>query len=186
MAKMGLLHPHLQQMAQHPSLYGHQEKAIRAILEGRPTLISTGTGSGKTECFLYPVISKALHLRYQKTPVGISAVLISPMNALAEDQLERLCGLLAGTGVTFGMYVGKTSDTEAEVTGVRLRSCGSRADYLAAVEKARHDSPGRAVHPPNECCSRETMRKHPPCILLTNVLGANELVYQIAKAFDRP
>ena len=54
LAPEGLLHPHLQQRI--PSdvsqLYRHQEKAIRAIVGGRSTLVSTGTGSGKTECFL--------------------------------------------------------------------------------------------------------------------------------------
>src|SRR5205814_159126 len=103
-----VLHPLLSSLHPHPSLWGHQEDAIRAIANGAPTLVSTGTGSGKTECFLYPVISRCLQLRDEKAPAGIVAVLVYPMNALAEDQLIRLRDLLAGTGVTFGMYVGKT------------------------------------------------------------------------------
>src|ERR1041385_8748421 len=47
-----VLHSHLQNIVQHPHLYGHQETAVRAIVAGRTTLISTGTGSGKTESFL--------------------------------------------------------------------------------------------------------------------------------------
>ena len=56
----GLLHPHLAERtpAEITHLYSHQEHAIRAIAEGRTTLVSTGTGSGKTECFLYPVGSR--------------------------------------------------------------------------------------------------------------------------------
>ena len=52
----GLLHPHLRERIPESlsHLYGHQERALRAIAEGRTTLVSTGTGSGKTECFLYP------------------------------------------------------------------------------------------------------------------------------------
>jgi hypothetical protein len=46
-------------------------------------------------------------------PPGMVAVLIYPMNALAEDQLDRLRGLLAGRGIPFGMYVGKTPEEEA-------------------------------------------------------------------------
>ena len=42
------------------------------------------------------------------------------MNALAEDQLGRLRSLLAGTGIPFGMYVGKTPDYEREVVGSRM------------------------------------------------------------------
>ncbi|HEY5472173.1 MAG TPA: DEAD/DEAH box helicase, partial [Candidatus Limnocylindrales bacterium] len=61
----GLLHPHMRQRipAEITHLYGHQEEAIRAIRGGHTTLVSTGTGSGKTECFLYPVITTCLELR---------------------------------------------------------------------------------------------------------------------------
>ena len=44
----------------------------------------------KTECFLYPVVSRCLSLRDEGAPTGISAVIVYPMNALAEDQLMRL------------------------------------------------------------------------------------------------
>ena len=129
-------HPLLASIADHEHVYGHQEDAIRAIHAGKTTLVSTGTGSGKTECFLYPVISKCLTLRDAGAPAGISAVIVYPMNALAEDQLGRMRALLAGTGIPFGMYVGKTPEREAEVSGLRLKPGSSRADYLASVENA--------------------------------------------------
>ena len=126
----GLIHPHLAERI--PSkithFYSHQERAIRAIADGRTTLISTGTGSWKTECFLYPIVSQTLALRDESAPPGISAVIVYPMNALAEDQLIRIRGLLAGTGVPFGIYVGKTPEREADVVGARLRPGTSRAD----------------------------------------------------------
>ncbi len=52
-----VLHPHLPQRIPEniTHVYGHQEEAIRAIRAGRTTLVSTVTGSGKTECFLYPI-----------------------------------------------------------------------------------------------------------------------------------
>ena len=46
----GVLHPHIANLAEHESVWGHQEEAIRAIVSGQTTLVSTGTGSGKTEC----------------------------------------------------------------------------------------------------------------------------------------
>lgn len=54
LVREGILHPHMRQRipAGITHLYGHQEEAIRAIHAGHTTLISTGTGSGKTECFL--------------------------------------------------------------------------------------------------------------------------------------
>ena len=169
----GLLHPHLRKRipAAITHLYGHQERALRAIAAGRTTLVATGTGSGKTECFLYPVVSRCLRLRDDVVPPGISAVIVYPMNALAEDQLMRLRGLLAGTGIPFGMYVGKTPEHEAGVAGVRLPDGSSRADYEARLERARRDGSGETVYPAEEVCSREVMRSpgQQPRILLTNV-----------------
>ena len=169
----GLLHPHLRERIPETlsHLYGHQERAVRAIAEGRTTLVSTGTGSGKTECFLYPIVSRCLGLRDDDAPPGISAVIVYPMNALAEDQLMRLRGLLAGTGIPFGMYVGKTPEHEADVAGVRLPAGSSRADYEARLERARREGSGETVYPAEEVCSREVMRSpgRQPRILLTNV-----------------
>ena len=169
----GLLHPHLRERIPETlsHLYGHQERAVRAVAEGRTTLVSTGTGSGKTECFLYPIVSRCLNLRDDAAPPGISAVIVYPMNALAEDQLMRLRGLLAGTGIPFGMYVGKTPEHEADVAGVRLPAGSSRADYEARLERARREGSGETVYPAEEVCSREVMRSpaRQPRILLTNV-----------------
>ena len=156
----GLLHPHLGDRIppEITHLYSHQERATRAIAEGRTTLVSTGTGSGKTECFLYPIISRCLALRDEEAPPGISAVIVYPMNALAEDQLMRLRGVLAGTGIPFGIYVGKTPERESDVAGVRLRAGASRADYEARLARARREGSGETVYPAEEVCSREVMR----------------------------
>lgn len=169
----GVFHPHMRQRipAEITHVYGHQEEAIRAVHAGRTTLVSTGTGSGKTECFLYPIVSKCLELRDQGTDPGISAVIVYPMNALAEDQLGRLRSLLAGTGVSFGMYVGKTPEKAAEVAGIRLPPGSSRADYEAKLAEVRAERRSDTVYPAEEVCSREEMRRPggQPRVLLTNV-----------------
>lgn len=166
-----ILHPHLKHLIPHPTVYGHQEAAFRSIKQGRTTLVSTGTGSGKTECFLYPIISRCLELKDRNEPAGIVAVIIYPMNALAEDQLGRMRELLAGTGITFGMYVGKTPELEREVTGERMPAGSSRADFLARLAQAREAKETHAIHPPEERPSRQEMRTpgKQPRILLTNV-----------------
>jgi hypothetical protein len=164
-----IFHPHMKRLIPYPSVYGHQETAIRSIHDGKTTLVSTGTGSGKTECFLYPIISHCLNLRDQGESDGITAVIVYPMNALAEDQLGRLRELLAGTGISFGMYVGKTKEKATQVTGKRLKKGASKADYTAALTKAQQENRTDAIHPPEERVSREEMRKQPPRILLTNV-----------------
>jgi hypothetical protein len=173
LAADGLFHPHMRQRvpAAITNVYGHQEQAIRAIHAGKTTLISTGTGSGKSECFLYPIISKCLELKDENAAPGICAVVVYPMNALAEDQLGRLRGLLAGTGIPFGMYVGKTPENESDVAGFRLPAGSSRADYEAKLEQVRAEKRSETVYPPEEVCSRQMMRTAgcQPRILLTNV-----------------
>ena len=72
-------------------LYLHQECALRKTNQGKNLIVTTGTGSGKTECFIIPIIN---HLRREAaegalTP-GVRAILIYPMNALANDQMKRL------------------------------------------------------------------------------------------------
>ncbi len=169
----GVFHPGMRQRI--PSyiehVYGHQEEAIRAIHGGNTTLVSTGTGSGKTECFLYPIVSTCLQLKEAGADAGISAVIVYPMNALAEDQLGRLRELLAGTGITFGMYVGKTPEQERDVAGIRLPSGSTREAYLAKLEAVRREKRSETVYPPEEVCSRQAMRRQggQPRILLTNV-----------------
>ncbi len=167
----GVLHPHIRRLSPYPSAYLHQEQAIRAIHAGHTTLVATGTGSGKTECFLLPIISRCLQLRDDDALAGITAVIVYPMNALAEDQLQRMRELLAGTGVSFGLYVGKTPRTEADVTGQRLAPGSSAVDYrvkLAEMQKKKLDI---ALHPAEERVSRAAMREpgRQPRILLTNV-----------------
>ena len=167
----GLLHPFMENLVPFQSVYAHQEKAIRSVQTRQTTLVSTGTGSGKTECFLYPIISRCLELRDEDAGPGIVAVIVYPMNALAEDQLGRLRDMLAGTGITFGMYVGKTPERTADVPNEHLPAGSSRADYLARLERARRERRRATIHPPEECVSREQMRTPgmQPRILLTNV-----------------
>lgn len=169
----GVFHPHMKRIvpAGFTAAYGHQERAFRSVVDGSPTLVSTGTGSGKTECFLFPIISRCLELRDQNAPAGVTAVIVYPMNALAEDQLDRMRGLLAGSGITFGMYVGKTPENEREVHGHRMEVGESRGDYEFRIRETREAGLSDSVHPVEEVCSREMMRTSgsQPRILLTNI-----------------
>lgn len=171
LVRRGDLHAALEKIADFPSVRKHQEDAIAAIRRKETTLVATGTGSGKTEAFLYPIISRCFELKDSGAPPGIVAVLIYPMNALAEDQLDRLRGLLAGSGIPFGMYVGKTPDDEAAVRGERLPPGSSRADYAARMKQIRQEGLPTSLLPPEERASRASMRKDggQPRILLTNV-----------------
>lgn len=90
-------------------LYTHQEASIiRLSDQKRSIVVSSGTGSGKTECFLIPILNDLL---LDDTP-GVRALLVYPMNALVNDQLDRLRRLLAGTSITFGRYTSELEQSE--------------------------------------------------------------------------
>ena len=81
------------------------------IAEGEKNLVksivvTTGTGSGKTECFMLPLVADLID-RWQKNPQnGVKAIFLYPLNALMEDQKIRLQKLLDGTDLHFAVYNG--------------------------------------------------------------------------------
>ncbi|MFB6888561.1 DEAD/DEAH box helicase [Kitasatospora sp. NPDC056327] len=102
--------------------YAHQARAFARLssAHGRtpqPTMVTTGTGSGKTESFLVPVLD---HCRREKAAgrYGVKAVLLYPMNALATDQALRINDYLRNndelSAVTAGLYIGDVSKTRYE------------------------------------------------------------------------
>ena len=71
--------------------HAHQARAFARLAgdSAQSTLVASGTGSGKTECFLYPILE---HCRAQRAEgrQGIKAIILYPMNALASDQAGRV------------------------------------------------------------------------------------------------
>lgn len=164
----GKVHPALAGIAPFPTLFKHQEKCLLNIQEDKHCLVSTGTGSGKTECFMLPIIDYCLRLRDQNAREGIVAILVYPMNALANDQLDRLRGMLAGSGISFGMYVGSTPENETKLGGYkRLSRKDTNKDYFKMKEEKK--SSDFIVSPYEERLSEKEMIEKPPRILLTNV-----------------
>lgn len=148
----------------HRPLHRHQEEAIRCVLAGRQNIIvATGTGSGKTECFLYPVIEELLRESSAKE-TGVHVLLLYPLNALANDQLYfRLDPLLVrhlrGTGITFERFTSAVRATQKreEVESTLLRNT---ALYEALGRPDRIDG--------SWLLTREEMLRTPPHILITN------------------
>ncbi|PXF56710.1 MAG: hypothetical protein C4B58_12530 [Deltaproteobacteria bacterium] len=125
-------------------LFRHQEEAISAILDGIPTVLATGTGSGKTESFLLPILNHCL----KTNAPGIKSILLYPMNALANDQIDRLSRYASNSKITFGILTGATPE----------------------------DPPEDAEYPENHIISRREMRETPPDILLTNYVMLERLL----------
>lgn len=130
--------------------YVHQEKSFQRLVceGGKSTLIATGTGSGKTECFMYPVLEYCFQHRHER---GIKALIIYPMNALATDQASRFAKEIAASpaltqaGITVGMYVGGSSK------GAICMSAPDKEQNILGV-----------------ITDHDTMINNPPDILLTN------------------
>lgn len=138
-------------------LYLHQEQAIRKANQGKNLIVTTGTGSGKTECFLIPIIHHLLHeIEDGELDSGVRAILIYPMNALANDQMKRLRKLFRYyPKITFGVYNSSTKEKEEQ----------GRIGY----GKIFKDATGKPMTPlKNEVISRDQMRATPPHILITN------------------
>ncbi len=135
-------------------LYLHQDQAIEKVVKGeRNVIIATGTGSGKTEAFLVPILDYLLREKSAGTldRPGVRALLLYPMNALANDQLKRLRRVLGHFPyITFGRYTGETREGDAD------------------AEDAFRDQFPYEPRVPNELISRVQMRAAPPHILLTN------------------
>jgi len=98
--------------------YYHQELAFKRLGANRPkpTLVATGTGSGKTESFMYPILDYCYKNRDTK---GIKAIIIYPMNALATDQAKRFAKTISSTeslnGTRVGLYIGSNEDSPNKI-----------------------------------------------------------------------
>lgn len=133
-------------------LYLHQEEAIMKASRGKNIVVSTGTGSGKTESFLIPILRELIseHEKGCLTP-GVRALIIYPMNALANDQVERLRELLSNyPEITYGSYTGQTKHHYEKALN-EYKSLNNNESPL-----------------PNELISRDQMKERPPHILITN------------------
>ena len=91
--------------------YKHQAESWKALSEGKSIVVTSGTGSGKTECFMYPVLSD---LYEQGHTNAIEAIFLYPLNALMEDQKKRLSEYCEATGLHFAVYNGDTPEFRAD------------------------------------------------------------------------
>lgn len=143
--------------------HAHQGRAFARLsgAEARSTLVATGTGSGKTECFLYPILEHCRAQRERGSP-GIKAIILYPMNALASDQAARLAKEIVHTpalaGIRAGLYVGEAPAQESS-------SVQQMADGGFSIITDRH-----------------ALRENPPDILLTNYKMLDFLLIRAADA----
>lgn len=144
--------------------YTHQLSSWKTLLAKHPqsTVITTGTGSGKTECFMVPILQDLVreHEERKSALEGVRALFLYPLNALINSQRERLNAWTApfGNNIRFCLYNGNTEDKRSRVSKEQAQC-------------------------PNQILSREEMRERPAPILMTN---ATMLEYMLVRQVDDP
>lgn len=143
--------------------YRHQLEAWELLAQPQPqsVIVTSGTGSGKTECFMVPILDQLVReTELAQGPIeGVRALFLYPLNALIQSQQERLYAWTGpfGGDVRFCLYNGNT------------------------VEKS---GPAHITsQTPNQVLDRQTLRASPPPILVTN---ATMLEYMLVRSQDAP
>lgn len=164
----------------HQRRYRHQLESFRLIAKERKSaIVATGTGSGKTECYLIPLLHMLITEAAERRELrGVRAIMLFPLNALVEDQMRRLRKILFWTNlaiatappgsafslkrqITFGRYTGDTPVSDLD------HDRSKPADHIQEL---------------GEMVTRVRMRREPPDILVTNF---SMLEYALLRSDDR-
>lgn len=144
--------------------YAHQLESWELLSQPiqQSVLVSSGTGSGKTECYLVPMLDDLVREAADEGPLtGVRALMLYPLNALIASQEKRLTAWtkpLKGD-VRFGLYNG----------------------LMGNARKSRRDKDEHEI--PHQILYRETLRANPPPVLVTN---QTMLEYMTIRREDRP
>jgi DEAD/DEAH box helicase domain-containing protein len=191
-------------------LYTHQRDALREVCtKKRSMVVTTGTGSGKTECFLLPVIEALVResatWRGPDRPKAVRALILYPLNALVEDQMSRLRRSLDGLAArewltsnrpdrfTFGRYNGRTpvpglpssAEKKAKLREEQ-RKLQRRAQSLSGLgDEARQQFPSVDLDS-GERWHRWAIQDEPTDVLVTNYSMLNIMLMRAieTKIFD--
>ena len=168
--------------------YEHQSKCWDVLLNQRTSddkpksiVVTTGTGSGKTECFMMPLIHE---LTQNALPGEIQALFLYPLNALMEDQKERLEELIStaesttGTRLTYTVYNGdlpeiepKNTDRSDDAEKLRRRIAqvtGGKYEWVKDDSDDKGHYELKDMKYPHMVYTRKDVRDTPPHIVLTN------------------
>ncbi len=137
--------------------YAHQLKAWEVAADDRSFMVTSGTGSGKTECFMIPMLNDLLRQAPGRRRQGVQAIVLYPLNALIDSQKERLSAWIdpLSDRLTYSLY----------------------NRYLPDSLPAARQRNGAEIR------DRKTLRADPASVLVTNV---TMLEYMLMRAQDRP
>lgn len=145
--------------------YVHQLQSWNALLKDKKSIIVTsGTGSGKTECFMVPILNDLYEefIQAGQSLTGVHALFLYPLNALINSQQERLDAwtrhFSQSNAIRYCLYNGNTPEHKSQETGKQK------------------------LHP-NQVLTREELRLNPSPILVTN---GTMLEYMMVRQIDAP
>jgi ATP-dependent helicase YprA (DUF1998 family) len=154
------------------SLWKHQTDALKLLLNGENAVIATGTSSGKTLCYQVPILDDLIR---DPSP-GLRAIIIYPLNALVNDQLDEWERMLKDhSHITFARFTGQTpasqEDYEERLRDVIIEKSSDKGGFTQQElqreadrqlkQELRNDIPNKLNH-------REAIRDNPPHVLITN------------------
>ncbi len=124
LVRSGALRPETGQVFRLPGealrLFRHQQQALAKAAAGQSFVVTTGTGSGKSLCFFLPIIDAAIRARAAGAAPRTRAIVIYPMNALANSQMEELNRYVGQSGLadrlrpSFARYTGQDDDEDRQ------------------------------------------------------------------------
>lgn len=153
--------------------YEHQYQCWRTVLNDRTDegeyksfVVTTGTGSGKTECFMLPLVADLLK---HPSPGTTQAIFLYPLNALMEDQKNRLEELLEGTDLRYCVYNGDLPEKEPDPEDHSDFAKSERRKIKMIKGEYKDEVTGEIKQKYAHCiATRKELRQNPAEILLTN------------------
>lgn len=151
--------------------YEHQYQCWKTLLKEKTPdgknmsiVVTTGTGSGKTECFMLPLVQDLIE---HHIPEQVQAIFLYPLNALMEDQKARMEKLLTGTNLTFAVYNGDMPEFLPNEEDKNYKKVLRKIDAIRGITR---DEAGNVIEEkyPHVIATRAELRQHPANILLTN------------------
>ena len=151
--------------------YEHQYQCWKALLKDKTPdgknmsiVVTTGTGSGKTECFMLPLVQDLID---NYAAEEVQAIFLYPLNALMEDQKARMEKLLAGTELKFAVYNGDMPQGLPAPEDSSYKKILRKIDAIKGITRDENDNIVEEKFP-HVVATREELRQHPANILLTN------------------
>ena len=151
--------------------YEHQYQCWKTLLREKSEdgknmsiVVTTGTGSGKTECFMLPLVQDLIEHHVTER---VQAIFLYPLNALMEDQKARMEKLLEGTDLTYAVYNGDMPQCLPLPSDKNYNKVLRKVDAIRGVTRDANGEE-REVKYKHVIATREQLRQHPANILLTN------------------